>query len=53
MTLYALVLSKKSLKKRGPKGVKLLYQHKSDMPIGVFDEIKEDQHDLRLKGDSL
>lgn len=41
---------KKSLKKRGPKGVKLLYQHKSDMPIGVFDEIKEDQHGLKVKG---
>ena len=25
----------KSLRKKGPKGVKMLYQHKSDMPIGV------------------
>tara|TARA_Y100000114_G_scaffold44835_1_gene40529 strand:+ start:23917 stop:24939 length:1023 start_codon:yes stop_codon:yes gene_type:complete len=41
---------KKSLKRKGAKGVKLLYQHKSDMPIGVFDEIKEDQHGLRVKG---
>ena len=28
----------KSLKRRKPQNVKLLYQHKSDMPIGVFDE---------------
>ena len=32
----------KSLKRKKPKDVKLLYQHKSEMPIGVFDEIKED-----------
>ena len=41
---------KKSLKRRTNKGVKLLYQHKSDMPIGVFDEIKEDEHGLVVKG---
>ena len=40
----------KSLDQRGHKGVKLLYQHKSDMPIGVFDEIKEDSHGLYVKG---
>ena len=40
----------KSLAERGNKGVKLLYQHKSDMPIGVFDEIVEDSHGLRVKG---
>lgn len=40
----------KSLKKTGPKGVKLLYQHKSDMPIGVFEEIEEDEKGLRVKG---
>ena len=33
---------KKSVRKRGLKGIKLLYQHKTDMPIGVFDSIKED-----------
>jgi|TARA_R110001599_G_scaffold77282_2_gene211097 HK97 family phage prohead protease len=41
---------KKSLRKRTYKGIKLLYQHKSDMPIGVFDEIKEDAHGLYVKG---
>lgn len=40
----------KSLKKRKPQNVKLLYQHKSDMPIGVFDSIKEDGHGLVVKG---
>ena len=40
----------KSLRKRGVKGVKLLYQHKTDMPIGVFEEIKEDDHGLMVKG---
>lgn len=41
---------RKSLRKKGPKGVKLLYQHKSDMPIGVFDSIKEDDNGLYVKG---
>ena len=40
----------KSLRKRGVKGVKLLYQHKTDMPIGVFESIKEDEHGLVVKG---
>ena len=40
----------KSLKRRKPQSVKLLYQHKSDMPIGVFGEIKEDEHGLVVKG---
>jgi len=40
----------KSLKRRKPQSVKLLYQHKSDMPIGVFDSIKEDGHGLVVKG---
>ena len=40
----------KSLKKKKPQDIKLLYQHKSDMPIGVFDEIKEDGNGLYVKG---
>ena len=40
----------KSIKDRTHKGIKLLYQHKSDMPIGVFDEVKEDSHGLHVKG---
>jgi len=39
-----------SLKVRKPKGIKLLYQHKSDMPIGVFDDITEDGTGLHVKG---
>ena len=40
----------KSIKSRGLRGVKLLYQHKTDMPIGVFEEIIEDERGLRVKG---
>lgn len=40
----------KTLRQRGAKGVKLLYQHKTDMPIGVFTQIKEDDHGLYVKG---
>ena len=40
----------KSIKSRGLRGVKLLYQHKTDMPIGVFEEIEEDGRGLRVKG---
>jgi uncharacterized protein len=40
----------KSIARSGPKGVKLLYQHKSDMPIGVFEEIEEDEKGLKVKG---
>ncbi len=40
----------KSLRRKGPKGIKLLYQHKSDMPIGVFEKIQEDEKGLYVKG---
>jgi HK97 family phage prohead protease len=40
----------KSLKNKKPNQVKLLYQHKTDMPIGVFDEIREDEKGLFVKG---
>ena len=41
---------KESLKRKQPHMIKLRYQHKSDMPIGVFDEVKEDEHGLYVKG---
>lgn len=41
---------KKSLRARGVKGIKLLYQHKSDMPIGILEDIKEDDNGLYVKG---
>lgn len=40
----------KSIARKGAKGVKLLYQHRADEPIGVFDEIIEDKRGLRVKG---
>ena len=40
----------KSLRKKGAKGIKMLYQHKSDMPIGVFSKMREDEKGLYVKG---
>jgi len=40
----------KSLKNRPANKVKMLYQHKTDEPIGVFEEIYEDQKGLFVKG---
>ena len=40
----------KSIAKRGAKGVKLLYQHRADEPLGLFDEILEDRRGLKVKG---
>ena len=40
----------KSIASKGARGVKLLYQHKADEPIGVFDEILEDRKGLKVKG---
>ena len=39
-----------SIGKKGAKAVKMLYQHKPDEPIGVFDEIIEDRRGLKVKG---
>tara|TARA_B100000963_G_scaffold137118_2_gene119362 strand:- start:23688 stop:24539 length:852 start_codon:yes stop_codon:yes gene_type:complete len=39
-----------SIGRKGAKAVKLLYQHKQDEPIGVFDEIIEDAKGLKVKG---
>jgi HK97 family phage prohead protease len=40
----------KSIGKKGAKAVKMLYQHRQDEPIGVFDEITEDRRGLKVKG---
>jgi HK97 family phage prohead protease len=40
----------RSIAKRGAKGIKLLYQHRIDEPIGIFDEIVEDERGLKVKG---
>lgn len=39
-----------SIGKKGAKAVKMLYQHRADEPIGVFDEIIEDSRGLKVKG---
>ena len=40
----------KSIRAKKAKGIKLLWQHKQDMPIGVFESVKEDGDGLRVKG---
>lgn len=39
----------KSIKEKGNK-IKLLWQHKSDQPIGVWESIEEDEKGLKMKG---
>ena len=39
-----------SIGKKGAKSVKMLYQHRPDEPIGVFDEIIEDRRGLKVRG---
>ena len=39
-----------SLKYKSPKQIKLLYQHKTDEPIGVIDELMENDNGLKVKG---
>ena len=40
----------KSIYKKKPKEIKLLYQHKTDEPIGVIESIEEDNKGLKIKG---
>ena len=40
----------KSLRKRKAKNVKMLWQHKTDMPIGVYERISEDGEGLKVRG---
>ena len=39
-----------TLMNKKPKQIKLLYQHKTDEPIGVVDSIEEDNKGLKIKG---
>lgn len=39
-----------SLKKRGPMGVKMLWMHCPDDPIGVWETIEEDKNGLKVQG---
>jgi len=40
----------RSLRRKGPKKIKMLYQHDTKEPIGVFDKVMEDQNGLYVKG---
>ena len=40
----------KSLNTRPASKVKMLFQHKTDEPIGVFEDIREDEKGLFVKG---
>jgi uncharacterized protein len=39
-----------SLKKRGLRGIKLLFQHEASEPIGVWEELREDNLGLFVRG---
>jgi uncharacterized protein len=39
-----------SIGRKGARAIKMLYQHRADEPIGVFDEIIEDNRGLKVKG---
>jgi uncharacterized protein len=39
-----------SLVKRGPAGIKMLFQHRAEEPIGVWDQLREDTRGLYAKG---
>ena len=39
-----------TIKSKKPKQIKLLYQHKTDEPIGVIDSLAEDTRGLKIKG---
>lgn len=40
----------RSLQTRGARGIRMLFQHDANQPIGVWDEIKEDGRGLFVKG---
>lgn len=39
-----------SLRKRGAGGVRMLFQHDPALPIGVWEEVREDSHGLFVRG---
>ncbi len=41
---------RESLDRRGPKGVKLLWQHDPGLPVGIWTSIEEDQRGLFVRG---
>ncbi len=40
----------KSLAKRGTRGIKMLFQHDPNQPIGIWQELREDRRGLFVKG---
>jgi HK97 family phage prohead protease len=41
---------KESIARRGPRGIKMLFQHDPAEPIGVWLEVREDAHGLYARG---
>lgn len=39
-----------SLRRRGAEGIRMLFQHDPDTPIGVWEEVTETPHGLRVRG---
>lgn len=39
-----------SLRRRGPRGIKLLFQHEASEPIGVWEDLREDELGLFVRG---
>ena len=39
-----------SLRKKSPKQIKMLFMHKTDEPIGVFEKMEEDEKGLKVEG---
>ena len=39
-----------SLRRKGPSGVRMLFQHDSAEPVGVWDEVREDGRGLFVRG---
>lgn len=39
-----------SIKEKGAKGIKMLWQHDTEQPMGVYDELKEDDYGLYCCG---
>ncbi|WP_140985990.1 HK97 family phage prohead protease [Asticcacaulis tiandongensis] len=39
-----------SLTRTGPEGVRMLYQHKAEAPVGIWDEVYEDADGLFVRG---
>ncbi len=40
----------KSLRRKSPKQIKMLFMHKTDEPIGVFEKMEEDDKGLKVEG---